>query len=147
MLFVPVAYRGHDVHFGGGGRPGGVLRLGRGDWWLVLVGLAGVVGLAGLAGVVFGVGEAGVDGVVQVEALAVPGRDDRAGGDVRVVAAINGAAGGRQGRAGRNARAVRAEKGEGACRACGDEVAAVMDQLVVLRTQADQMAGYDIFRG
>jgi hypothetical protein len=45
--------------------------------------LAVLVALALLPGP--GVGEAGPDGVVQVEALAVPGRDDRVRGDVRVV--------------------------------------------------------------
>src|SRR5271170_146329 len=32
------------------------------------------------------VGEADVDGVVQVQPFAIPGRDDRVGGDIRVVA-------------------------------------------------------------
>jgi hypothetical protein len=56
--------RGDDVDFGGGGVPG----FGLGLWcgWVLVV----VVFLVGVAGLVFGVGEAGVDGVVQVEALS-----------------------------------------------------------------------------
>jgi hypothetical protein len=36
-----------------------------------------------------GVGQADVDGVVQIESLAVPGRDDRVRGDVRVVGGVD----------------------------------------------------------
>jgi hypothetical protein len=53
-----------------------------------------------LAGLACGVGHAHVDGVVQVEPLAVPGWDDRVGGDVGVVAVPDRAAGVRQGGAG-----------------------------------------------
>src|ERR1035438_6587610 len=46
-----------------------------------------------VAGLVVGVGEAGVDGVVQVEVLAVPGGDDGVRGDLGVVAVPDGPAG------------------------------------------------------
>jgi hypothetical protein len=62
--------RGDHVDFGGGGVPG--FACGFGGGWLLVV----VLWLVGVAGGVFGVGEAGVDGVVEVEALAVPAGDD-----------------------------------------------------------------------
>ena len=62
--------------------------------------LVGLVPLAWVLGVVVSVGEAGVDGVVQVEALAVPGRDDGIRADVGVVALVYGPVGVRQGWAG-----------------------------------------------
>src|ERR1035438_6966139 len=43
-----------------------------------------------VTGLVAGVGEAGVDGVVQVQPLAVPGRDDGVRGDAGVVAVRDG---------------------------------------------------------
>src|ERR1700748_3586177 len=88
-----------------------------------------------------GVGEAGPDGVVQVEALAVPGRDDRVRGDVRVVGGADRAVRPGQGRAGRQRRAVGAVEREGAARGGrgGDGVAAVVDDLVVPGAQADQV--------
>ena len=55
------------------------------------------VGLPFLLGA--GVGEAGSDGIVQVQPLAVPGRDDRVGGDVGVVAVPDRAVRGGQRRA------------------------------------------------
>src|SRR6185437_2987645 len=105
---------------GGAGVPGGVLEvlavafvavLGFVDrhatpvCWVVILGL-----LAFFPGL--GVGEAGPDGVVQVEALAVPGRDDRVRGDVRVVGLVDRPVRFGQGRAGRQGRAVGAVERE-----------------------------------
>src|SRR6185312_467294 len=96
------------------------------------------VGLFFLVGV--GVGEAGPDGVVQVEALAVPGRDDRVRGDVGVVDGAYRSVWPGQGRAGRQRGAVGAvEREVCAAGAGGDGVAAVVDHLVVPRAQADQV--------
>src|SRR5580704_667686 len=92
-----------------------------------------------LRGLVAGVGQADVDGVVQVEPLAVPGRDDRARRDVGVVAAVDGAARLRQRRADLDHRAVRPVEREGAVAGCGDQVAAFVDQRVVVLAQADQV--------
>src|SRR5690348_17970229 len=87
-----------------------------------------------------GVGEAGPDGVVQVEALAVPGRDDRVRGDVRVVGFPDAAFGLGKGGAGGQRTAVRAVEGEACATGWhGDEVAAVVDHLVVPGAQADQV--------
>src|SRR5689334_2300185 len=88
-----------------------------------------------------GVGEAGPDGVVQVETLAVPGRDDRVRGDVGVVGLVDRAVWPGQGRAGRQRGAVGAVEREGAARGGrgGDGVAAVVDDLVVPGAQADQV--------
>src|SRR6185437_14190379 len=87
-----------------------------------------------------GVGEAGPDGVVQVEAFAVPGRDDRVRGDVRVVGGADRAVRPGQGRAGRQRGAVRVvEREVCAAGAGGDGVAAVVDDLVVPGAQADQV--------
>src|SRR6185312_5813780 len=88
-----------------------------------------------------GVGEAGPDGVVQVEAFAVPGRDDRVRGDVRVVGGADRAVRPGQGRAGRQRGAVGVVEREGAARGGrgGDGVAAVVDHLVVPGAQADQV--------
>jgi hypothetical protein len=72
-------------------------------------------GLAGLvpAGLPFpggaGVREADVDGVVQVELLAVPRRDDRLRGDAGIVAVRDGAAGG-AGKAGLGGMAVPSDR-------------------------------------
>src|SRR6185312_2693105 len=98
---------------------------------LLLVGLFFLVGA--------GVGEAGPDGVVQVEALAVPGRDDRVRGDVGVVGLADRAVRPGQGRAGRQRGAVGAAEREGAAGPGGDGVAAVVDHLVVPGAQADQV--------
>jgi hypothetical protein len=76
----------------------------------VLVRLFGLIALAGL---VFGVGEACVDGVVQVEALAIPGRDDGAGGDVGVVTAVDVPVDLGQGGAGEDQGPVWPVEGEG----------------------------------
>src|SRR5208282_5533967 len=86
VLLALLADRGDHVYFGGDGPPGLGLRCGCVSGWR-LVPLV----LLALAGLVVGVGEAGIDGVVQVEALAVPGGDDRLGGDDRVVAVVDGA--------------------------------------------------------
>jgi hypothetical protein len=51
-------------------------------WLLVLVLVLALVFVVAVAGLVVGVGEAGVDGVIQVESLAVPGGDDGVRGDV-----------------------------------------------------------------
>src|SRR6185312_3552520 len=99
---------------------------------LVAVGLFFLVGA--------GVGEAGPDGVVQVQPLAVPGRDDRVRGDVRVVGGADRAVRLGQGRAGRQRGAVRVvEREVCAAGAGGDGVAAVVDHLVVPGAQADQV--------
>src|SRR6185437_12792027 len=85
----------------GAGIPGGLLEV----LALAFVAVLGFVDrhatpvcwVAILAPVAFfpgpGVGEAGPDGVVQVQALAVPGRDDRVRGDVRVVGSADAALG------------------------------------------------------
>src|SRR5580704_8777009 len=86
-----------------------------------------------------GVGEADVDGVVQVEPFAVPGRDDRLRGDAGLVAALDRALDVGQGWAGRDGGAVRPVEGEGAAGSSGDQVAAVVDQRVVVLAQADQV--------
>jgi hypothetical protein len=57
-----------------------------------------------------GVGQAGVDGVVQVEPLAVPGRDDRLGRDAGVVAVFDRAVRLGEGGALRDGRAVGRQK-------------------------------------
>jgi hypothetical protein len=88
--------------------------------------------LAWVPGVVVGVGEAGVDGVVQVEALAVPGRDDGIWGDVGVVALVYGPVGVRQGGAGRDDGAVRVVEGERAAGRRGDEVPALVDESMMV---------------
>src|SRR6185312_4776527 len=99
---------------------------------LVAVGLFFLVGA--------GVGEARPDGVVQVEALAVPGRDDRVRGDVRVVGLVDRAVWLGRGRAGRQRGAVGVVEREAcAAGAGGDGVAAVVDDLVVPGAQADQV--------
>src|ERR1700683_5133998 len=89
-----------------------------------------------------GVGEADADGVVQVEAFAVPGRDDRVGGDVRVVGVPDSAVGGRQGGAGGDRGAAGLVEGEGAVAGGGDQVAAFVHQRVVPLAQADQVAEF-----
>src|SRR6185312_13399804 len=133
---------------GGAGAPGGVLAV-------LAVAFGPVLGLvdrhatpvgwvAILAPLAFfpgpGVGEAGPDGVVQVQALAVPGRDDRVRGDVRVVGLVDRVLRPGQGRAGRQRGAVGAvEREVCAAGAGGDGVAAVVDDLVVPGAQADQV--------
>jgi hypothetical protein len=84
------ADRADHVNFGGDGRPELSLSLG------LRYGCAGGGVIVprfflALAGLVLGVGEARVDGVVQVEAFAVPGGDDRSRGNVGVVAVVDGA--------------------------------------------------------
>src|SRR5580704_13205504 len=79
-----------------------------------------------------GVGEADVDGVIEVQPLPVPGRDDRLRGDVGVVAVFDRAFDGRQGRAGGDGGAVEPVEGEGAVAGGGDQVAAVVDEHVVV---------------
>src|SRR5580704_12573569 len=86
-----------------------------------------------------GVGEADVDGVVQVEPFAVPGRDDRLRGDAGLVAALDRALDVGQGGAGRDGGAVRPVEGEGGAGSSGDQVAAVVDQRVMVFTQTDQV--------
>src|SRR6185437_12307807 len=132
---------------GGAGMPGGVLEV----LAIAFVAVLGFVDgdaapvdgdavlLAFFPGL--GVGEAGPDGVVQVQALAVPGRDDGVRGDVRVVGGAYRAVRPGQGRAGRQGRAVGTAEREGAARGGpgGDGVAAVVDHLVVPGAQADQV--------
>jgi len=86
-----------------------------------------------------GVGQAGVDGVVQVEPLAVPRRDDRVLGDLGVVAVRDRARGFRERRAGRQAGAIGPVEGEAAAGFRGDQIAALVDQQVVVFAEADQV--------
>ena len=78
--------------------------------------------------------------MVQVQPLAVPGRDDGVRGDVRVVGLVDRAVRFGQRRAGRQGRAVGAvERERAAAGRGGDGVAAVVDHLVVVGAQADQV--------
>src|ERR1035438_5956497 len=113
---------GHDVDFSVAGCPARRVRCGLrwGGRGVLVVGLGVVV----VAGGVGGVGEADVDGVVQVEVLAVPGRDDGAGGDIRVVAVSDGALWFGQGRARREQGPVGPVERERPAAAAGAEGAA-----------------------
>src|ERR1022692_2695355 len=95
--------------------------------------------LAGVAGLVVGVGEACVDGVVQVQVLAVPGGDDGVRGDAGVVAVLDGPFWVWEGGAGGQQGAVGTVEGDGAAGLRGDEVAAVVDKHVVVGTQAQEV--------
>jgi hypothetical protein len=90
-------------------------------------------------GLGLGVGEAGPDGQVQIQALARIRRDDGGRGDDRLVAggdALGGAA--RQRGAGRDQRAIRLVEGEPAAGG-GDGDAGVMDEGVVPLAQAEDV--------
>ncbi len=134
VLLARLADPGDDVQFGQDGSPGRILRCGRG-----IVCWSGCPAWSRLARrMVFGVGEAGIDRVVQVEALAVPGGMIVSGVMSASWQASMVPSGGRQGRAA-DAGAVRAVEGERAAGPGGDEVAAVLDQHVAVLAQADQV--------